>query len=98
MGDAKKSGVDPWQVNEAFLRQQLEQGVKEIVFTEEDVNKIIQAYQNVPFDQILAYRYREVIWLTQNAQKFGYVRMGNRWIRRPWGGTARSYSIDSKRV
>ena len=87
MGEAwdlvQQSGIAPWLVNEAFLVQQLEKGVESILFVGEDVDRIISIYKDVPFEQIDKYRYREVIWLEQNAHRYGYTREGNQWVRRP---------------
>jgi hypothetical protein len=72
----RKSGVDPWLVNEAFLRRQLETGVKSIEFVGEDVLDVI----NNPSTK-QTYRVAEIQWLLNNAANYGYSRVGNRWVR-----------------
>jgi hypothetical protein len=72
----RKNGVDPWLVNEAFLRRQLETGVKSIEFVGEDVLDVI----NNPSTK-QTYRAAEIRWLLNNAANYGYSRVGNRWVR-----------------
>jgi hypothetical protein len=72
----RKSGVNPWLVNEAFLRRQLETGVKSIEFVGEDVLDVI----NNPSTK-QTYRAAEIRWLLNNAANYGYSRVGNRWVR-----------------
>ncbi len=74
----KASGVDPWEVNEAFLRQQLEAGVERIDFVGVNVDELLDStkvWERKP------YRVLEAEFLEANAERYGYVRSGNSWIR-----------------
>ncbi|MFO3796726.1 MAG: hypothetical protein ACK8QZ_05490 [Anaerolineales bacterium] len=73
-----KSGVDPWLINEAFLRRQLEAGVERIEFIGEDIASVITNLKTAN-----TFRAQEVKWLLENAGKYGYTRLGNKWVLRP---------------
>jgi len=76
----KENGIDPWRVNEAFLRQQLEEGSKRVDFAGENVVKIIETFEDVPIDNIPTYRYKEVIWLYTQMGKYKYKQNDNTWL------------------
>jgi hypothetical protein len=75
----KQSGVDPWRVNEAFLRRQLESGIDKVEFVGDDIYSII----NSSDDRIRnSYRAKEIKWLLENANTYGYEIVGNNWIKK----------------
>ena len=76
----KESGIDPWKVNEQFLRNQLEAGVDRIDFFGEDILDIINS-ENPNIRN--SYRAKEIRWLIDNAEDFEYARKGNSWILEP---------------
>jgi hypothetical protein len=69
------SGLDPWRVNEAFLRQQLEAGVERIEFVSGDILDVI----NDPITSGTS-RADEIRWLLENAEEYGYSLLGNSWV------------------
>ena len=75
----EQSGVEPWRINEAFMRRQLEAGVERIEFVGEDIFSVI----NSSDDRIRnSYRAREIRWLLGNADDYGYELIGNVWVKR----------------
>jgi hypothetical protein len=80
--ELKKIDIDPWQVNEAFLRRQLESGVERVDFVGESIEGLFSAYDDIPFSELPAYRLKEIFWLEGNAGTYGYSRVGNSWIRK----------------
>lgn len=73
----EESVIDPWRVNEAFLRQQLEEGVERVDFFVEDIFKVLKQDPGLVW-----YRSKEIQWLLDNAENYGYIRKGNSWIRK----------------
>jgi len=73
----RKSGVDPWLVNEAFLRRQLEAGVKRVDFASGNVWDTL-----LDPSLMTSYRVKELQWMLDNASKYGYELVGNSWIRK----------------
>jgi hypothetical protein len=73
-----KSGLDDiFAVNEQFLINQLEAGVKRIDFVGEDIWNVV----NSPDPNIsTSFRAKEINWLLQNAKKYGYELQGNSWV------------------
>jgi len=67
-----------WKVNEAFLREQLEQGIGRIDFNG-DVNAVLRKFAGIA-DKDVPYRVRELRWLIENAHNYGYVKVGNNWL------------------
>jgi hypothetical protein len=73
----KNSDIDPWLVNERFLQDQLESGVKRLDFMGEDIFAVI----NSPDLKVrTSYRAKEINWLLENAEKYGYTQIGNSWV------------------
>jgi hypothetical protein len=71
------SGIPPWEVNEQFLKNQLESKVGRIDFVGEDIFDVI----NSPDLNVnTSFRAKEIDWLLKNAEKYGYVRIGNSWV------------------
>ncbi len=71
-----------WQVNEAFLKQQLLRRVTSFDFVNMDIDKTLLQYRNVPWSELPA-RVRELYYLFSNAQQYGYERIGNSFVLTP---------------
>jgi RHS repeat-associated protein len=72
-------GKDPelaWAINEQFLRNQLEAGVKEIEIVGMTIKEILE------LEPSRALR-REIEFLMGVGEEYGYVLVGNRWIKNP---------------
>lgn len=67
-----------WQVNEQFLRGQMERGVPRIEYVLGDdyssVEEVLSKRQG-------SFSAREIEFLTENASKYGYRRVGNVWMK-----------------
>jgi WXG100 family type VII secretion target len=77
LGD-KASGVDraakSFQVNESFLRQQLESGVKRIEYVGEDVNDVLRAGDKALREgKSTRASFKEITYLQKNAAAYGYT-------------------------
>ena len=71
-------GIDPWRVNEAYMRRQLEAGVEKIEFVGDDIFSVISS----PDERVRnSYRAKEINWLLENAGSYGYTLKGNTWIK-----------------
>jgi hypothetical protein len=77
--ELEDSGVEPWRINEAFLRQQLENSVDEIEFVGEDIFSVI----NNPDQRVReSFRAKEIDWMLRNASDYGYQLIGNKWVKK----------------
>jgi hypothetical protein len=65
-----------WQVNEAFLKQQLQKGVSKFEFIGEP---IINTLANPATTN--SFRAYEIRYLAQEAPKWGYKQVGNSWVK-----------------
>ena len=63
-----------WEVNEQFLRNQLESGVSRIDFVGESIGDVEKYARGTM-------RWREIQFLKQNASRYGYELIGNSWIK-----------------
>ena len=77
-----KSKELAWQVNEAFLRNQLTRRVVSFDFVNIDIDDTLIQYRNVPWAELPA-RVREIYFLLSNAQQYGYERIGNSFVLTP---------------
>jgi hypothetical protein len=71
-----------WQVNERFLRTQMENGVSRIEFTLPEGFDSVEQLANV---QRRSYSALEIDFLKNNATAFGYEQHGNVWVYRGRG-------------
>jgi hypothetical protein len=67
-----------WQVNENFLRGQMENGVPRIEY------RLSQEFSSV--EEVLAldadsFSAKEIAFLKSNAEEYGYRQVGNAWVR-----------------
>jgi hypothetical protein len=68
-----------WEVNEHFLRSQLERGVPRIDYVV-DGSKFLSA-EDVLENDAQSFSAREIRFLIDNASEYGYKRIGDSWIR-----------------
>ena len=69
-----------WKTNEAFLQQQLTNGVPRLEFHGFDVAGDMASFAGKPFEQLPA-RLKEFVWLQENGSKFGYVQQGTTFVK-----------------
>ncbi|EID14043.1 hypothetical protein MXEN_10184 [Mycobacterium xenopi RIVM700367] len=73
--DAKTLG---WQVNEQFLRAQLENGVPRIEYILGDE---YSSLEEIVLRRRGSFSAMEIEFLSENAAQYGYIRVGNSWIK-----------------
>jgi len=66
-----------WQVNEAFLREQMENHISRIEYVLPDGFNSVDEVARIRRETFSAL---EINWLDQNAANFGYKRVGNAWV------------------
>ena len=71
-----------WETNQAFLQQMMEHGVDKLEFHGLDIEQELLNFDGQAFDAVPA-RVKEIRYLTENAEKFGYVQQGNSFVRVP---------------
>src|SRR5262249_54205358 len=69
-----------WETNQAFLQQMMEHGVPKLEFHGLDIEQELLNFDGQAFDAVPA-RVKEIRFLTENADKFGYVQQGNSFVR-----------------
>jgi len=72
-------GEAGWQVNEKFLRSQMERGVSRIDY-------VVDHGEFSSVDEVLALRpdsfsAKEITFLKSNAESYGYHQVGDSWVR-----------------
>jgi uncharacterized protein YukE len=68
-----------WEVNEHFLRTQMENGIGRIDYVVEGTN--FSSVEDVLLRDPDSFSAKEIRYLTENASSYGYERVGNSWIR-----------------
>ena len=71
----QESAALAWKVNEAFLKQQLQTGVRSIEFIGATPEAILLARPD-------SFAAKEVLFLIKNAEQFGYIRSATGWIKK----------------
>jgi WXG100 family type VII secretion target len=71
-----------WETNQAFLQQMMEHGVDKLEFHGLDIDQELLNFDGQAFDSVPA-RIKEIRYLSENAEKFGYVQQGNSFVRVP---------------
>jgi hypothetical protein len=71
--------IDPYLVYEQGLRAQIEKKIGRIDFVQADVDKLFDEWKGKPQNQAPIH-VRLIIWLKNNARKYGYEQRGNSWI------------------
>ncbi len=71
-----------WETNQAFLQQMMEHGVDKLEFHGLDIEQELLNFDGQAFDAVPS-RVKEIRFMTENAEKFGYVQQGNSFVRVP---------------
>jgi hypothetical protein len=71
--------IDPFLVYEQALQAQIEQKISRIDFVQAEVDKLFEEWKGKP-DSQTPIHVRLIIWLKNNAQKYGYEQSGNSWL------------------
>lgn len=71
-------GALGWQVNERFLRTQMEQGVSRIDYILDPEFSSVEEVLALDADSFSA---REIAFLKSNAEAYGYQQVGDSWVR-----------------
>jgi WXG100 family type VII secretion target len=71
-----------WETNQAFLQQMMEHGVDKLEFHGLDIDQELLNFDGQAFDAVPA-RVKEIRYLSENAEKYGYVQQGNSFVRVP---------------
>jgi WXG100 family type VII secretion target len=69
-----------WETNQAFLQQMMEHGVDKLEFQGLDIEQELLNFDGQAFDAVPA-RVKEIRYLVENAEKYGYVQEGNSFVR-----------------
>ncbi|MGB7872935.1 MAG: hypothetical protein WBL25_01025 [Anaerolineales bacterium] len=77
----EEGNIDPFLVYETALRMELETKISRIDFVNENVDELAQEWSGKSQDQTPMY-VRQLLWLKENAEKFGYQQSGNSWKRK----------------
>ena len=67
-----------WQVNEQFLRTQMENGVPRIEYV---LGSEYSSLEDVLLRRQGSFSAMEIEFLTENAATYGYTRVGNTWVK-----------------
>jgi len=70
--------IDPYLVYETALRLEMESKIPQIDFIGGIVDELLQQWSGKPQSQIPIH-IRQILWLSANADNFGYVKSGNGW-------------------
>lgn len=78
-----------WETNQVFLQQMMEHGVDKLEFHGLDIEQELLSFDGQAFDAVPA-RVKEIRYLMDNAEKYGYVREGNSFVRAPGSNIPRA--------
>jgi hypothetical protein len=74
----KEGNIDPFLVYEAALLMEVEAKIPQIDFVGGSVDQLAQQWSGKPQGQIPVH-VRQIMWLKENAGKYGYQQNGNSW-------------------
>ena len=74
----KRGNIDPYLIDVTALIIEMESKIIQIDFVNAHVDELVQEWKGKPRDQAPVYA-RQMLWLIENAEKFGYQRSGNSW-------------------
>jgi len=74
----EEGNIDSFLVYETALRMELESKIAQIDFIGGNVDELAQEWSGKPQDQAPTY-VRQLLWLNENAERYGYQRSGNGW-------------------
>ena len=75
----KHSKIDPYGVYVIALLNEMQAKIDQIEFVGGDVEQLEQQWSGKPEESIPVH-IRQMLWLKENANKFGYERSGNSWV------------------
>ena len=74
----QEAGLDPFVIQVTALIGEMESKISQIDFVDVEVEELFQEWSNKPQDQAPVY-VRQILWLKENAKKYGYQQSGNSW-------------------
>lgn len=74
----KRANIDSYVVYVTALIIEMENKISLIDFVNVNVGELVQQWSGKPEDRAPIY-VRQILWLKENAEKFGYQRSGNSW-------------------
>ena len=74
----KQSNIDPYAIYVAALIVEMQSKIEWIDFVGGDVGQLAQQWSGKPEKNIPIY-IRQMLWVKENAEKFGYQQSGNSW-------------------
>ena len=74
----QQAGIDPYLIYSTALIKQVEAKIPQIDFVDVDVEGLFQEWSKKPQDQAPIY-VRQMMWLKENAERYGYQQSGNSW-------------------
>jgi len=75
----KQAGLNPSMISITALKLEVEAKTSPIDFVDLDVERLMQEWANRPTEQAPVY-VEQMVWLKENAGKFGYEQRGNSWL------------------
>jgi len=74
----QQSGIDPYIVYHTALTQELELKISQIDFVDVEVDQLEKQWSGKP-EKDIPIHVRQMLWLKENGERFGYQRNGNSW-------------------
>ena len=74
----KDGNIDPYVVYVVALTIEMQSRIPQIDFVGGDVDQLVQQWSGKPQGQVPIH-VRQIMWLKENAEKFGYQQSGNSW-------------------
>ena len=74
----EEGNIDPFLVYETALHMELASKISQIDIVNTNVDELVREWSGKPQDKAPNY-VRQVLWLEENAEKYGYQRNGNSW-------------------
>jgi hypothetical protein len=74
----KDGNIDPYAIYVAALIVEMQSKIDQIDFVGGDVEQLEKKWNGKPEEKIPVH-IRQILWLKENAEKFGYVQSGNSW-------------------
>ena len=75
----KQNNIDPFLVYETALRSETESKIPRIDFIDANADTLLREWNGKPEAQVPIHG-RQILWLKNNAQMYGYEQSGNSWI------------------
>jgi hypothetical protein len=78
----KTANFDLFLIYETALMIELQNNIEQVDFVDVNVDELLQEWSGKPNDQAPMH-VRQMLWLKENAEKFGYEQSGNSWKLKP---------------